>query len=246
MQPIIAVTGRPKDIESAGSPMRAFTAFHTYTDGIIELGGHPIILVPSDVDGIDNVLDRVDGVLLTGGGDINPNRYGQEPHPSVTGVNDIRDEYEIELVRRAYARRIPTLAICRGLQVVNVAFGGTLIQDLPSERDAHGHDQIGEAAWAAHSMVTLHHDSVIADLLGEGDHGVNSIHHQAVDALGEGLRVVGHAIDGTVEALEHLDTSWPLIAVQWHPEFLRYLEDHGSSALFAHLIEMAAKYRADR
>jgi putative glutamine amidotransferase len=246
MQPIIAVTGRPKDIESVGAPMRAYTVFHTYTDGIIESGGHPIVLVPKDIAGIDSVLDRVDGVLLTGGGDINPATYGQDRHAEVSGVDDERDAYELALVREAYRRRIPTLAICRGLQIVNVAFGGTLVQDLPSERDARGHDQIGEAAWAAHSMVTIRRDSQIAELLGEGDHGVNSIHHQAVDRLGEGLRVVGHALDGTIEAVEHKDTSWPMVAVQWHPEFLRYLEDHGASALFAHLIETAGKYRADR
>lgn len=246
MQPIIAITGRPKEIESVGQPMRAYSVFHTYSDGVIAAGGLPIMLIPTDPTGIDQVLDRVDGVVLTGGGDIDPACYGADRHEEVQGVDEERDAYELELIRRIHARGIPTLAICRGLQVVNVALGGTLVQDLPSERDAHGHDQIGEQAWAAHSVVTIEHGSAIAEVIGSGDHGVNSIHHQAVDQLGEGLRVVGRATDGTVESIEHDDPSWPMIAVQWHPEFLRYRNDHASGALFTHLVEAAAKYQADR
>ncbi len=246
MQPLIGITGRPKYIESVGSPLKAYSAFHTYTDGVLAAGGTPVILVPTEDDLIEGLLDRIDGLVMTGGGDIDPDRYGEEVHCQLVGVDDERDRFEISLARMALARKIPTFAICRGLQVVNVALGGTLIQDLPSERDVHGHDVIGESAYLPHSDVTIEPDCRIAAIIGPGTQGVNSLHHQAVDDLGTGLRVVGRADDGTVEAIEHEDQDWPMIAVQWHPEFLRMRDHEPSDDLFTAFVEMAEKYRADR
>ncbi|MCB1247190.1 MAG: gamma-glutamyl-gamma-aminobutyrate hydrolase family protein [Acidimicrobiia bacterium] len=246
MQPVIGITGRPKELESVGQPTRGYTVFHTYTDAVIAAGGSPVVLIPTDVDHIDDVLDRIDGVLLTGGGDIDPERYGGAPHESLMGVDEERDAYELELARLAYARRIPTLAICRGLQVVNVAFGGTLVRDLPSERGVEGHDRIGDAAWEKHSSVEIDPASTLAEVIGPGTHGINSIHHQAVDRVGDGIRVVGRAPEGTPEAIQHEDATWPMLAVQWHPEFLRCRGDGASIELFGHLVGAAAKYRADQ
>jgi putative glutamine amidotransferase len=245
MQPLIGITGRPKYIESVGAPLRAYSVFHTYTDGVLGAGAIPIMLVPTDADLIDPVLDRIDGLILTGGGDINPERYGDSSHGHLVNVDEERDGFEIALVKKARSRKMPTFAICRGLQIVNVAFGGTLIQDLPSERGAEGHDVIGEFAYLPHSNVDIEPGCRIAAILGDGPQGVNSLHHQAVNDLGAGLRVVGRAEDGTVEAIEHDDTDWPMVAVQWHPEFLR-LREHGASlTLFEAFVEMAEKYRAD-
>ena len=245
MRPIIGITGRPQYIPAAGNPTRAYLTTHTYSDSVKHGGGLPMLLIPVEADQIDHVLDHIDGLLITGGGDVNPERYGAAAHDTVHGVDDERDEFELELVRRAYARKLPTMAICRGLQVVNVALGGTLVQDLPSHEGAHGHDVTGEGAYEPHSEALIEPGCRIAAVIGEGLHRINSIHHQAVEELGEGLVVVGSAPDGTVEAIEHEDTTWPLIAVQWHPEFLG-MRDHGESHdLFTAFVEASAKYRAD-
>lgn len=245
MLPIIGITGRPQNVPAAGIYVRAYLTTHTYSDSVKHGGGIPMVLVPVAADQIDDVLDHLDGLLITGGGDVNPARYGADPDVTVEGVDDERDAFELELVRRAYARRLPTMAICRGLQVVNVALGGTLVQDLPSHHGAHGHDITGEGAYEPHSQALIEPGCRIAGILGEGLHHINSIHHQAVEHLGDGLKVVGAAPDGTVEAIEHEDDTWPLIAVQWHPEFLG-MRDHGESHnLFQAFVDLAAKYRAD-
>ena len=245
MQPLIGVTGRPKEILSAGADVRSYVVFHMYTDSILSAGGVPIMLVPTAPNLIDGVLDRLDGVVLTGGGDIAPERYGQGRHPTVREVDHERDEFEIALVRKARERKMPTFAICRGLQVTNIAFGGTLVQDLPSH-GTDGHDVIGDDAYHPHSIARIEPGSRIADIIGAGDHGVNSIHHQAVEDVGEGLKVVGSAADGTVEALEPEESDWDLLAVQWHPEFLGMRDHSESHHLFTAFVESAGKYRADR
>ena len=243
MQPLIGITGRPKYIESVGTQLRAYSVFQTYTDGVLAADATPIMLVPTAEHLIDGVLDRIDGLILTGGGDISPTRYGAEPGTKLGEVDDERDRFEIALVKRAMARRMPTFAICRGLQVVNVALGGTLVQDLP-ERGLDGHDVIGESTYLGHSNITLEPGCRVATIVGNTTQ-VNSLHHQAVDTVGDGLRVVGRADDGTVEAIEHIDSDWPMLAVQWHPEFLRVKDHNESDDLFAAFVEMAEKYRAD-
>jgi len=220
--------------------------FHTYADSVKVAGGIPIMLLPVEHGHLDQVLDQVDGLLLAGGGDVAPEQYGASRHETVGYVDDERDRFEIELVHKARERQLPTMAICRGLQVVNVAFGGTLIQDLPSHTGAVGHNILGDGSYEPHSIARIEHDCRIARIIGAGDHGVNSLHHQAVEELGEGLRVVGSAPDGTVEAIEHEDSDWPMVAVQWHPEFLGVREHGPSAELFRAFIDTAAKYRTDR
>jgi putative glutamine amidotransferase len=137
------------------------------------------------------------------------------------------------------------MGICRGMQVINVALGGTLIQDLPSHTGVHDHDVAGEGVYEPHLQAKVEEDTRLSTVVGAGLHSINSIHHQAVDELGEGLSVVASAIDGTIEAIDHDDTDWPFIAVQWHPEFLGMRDDGTSHELFASLVANAAKYRAD-
>ena len=244
MAPIIGITGRPQDVPAAETTVRAYLTTHTYSDSVRTAGGIPIVLVPVGSDDLDLILDRVDGILFTGGGDIDPARYGADRHDSVSGVDGERDQFELDLARRCFQRRIPTMAICRGLQVVNVALGGTLVQDLPSHTGAHGHDVTGEGAYEPHSDALIEPGCRLAAILGEGLHRINSIHHQAIEELGEGLQVVAAAPDGTIEAVEH-DSDWSLIAVQWHPEFLG-VRDHGPSHdLFEAFVDEAAKFRAN-
>lgn len=245
MHPIIGITARSQNVPSAMNDILAYLVFHTYSDSVLRGGGVPILILPVENSLLDSVLDRVDGLVFTGGGDIAPERYGAERDEAVKMVDHERDEFELSLIRKAYERKMPTMAICRGNQVLNVAFGGTLIQDLPSHAGAHGHDIVGEGAYEPHAEALIDDDSRIGKVIGGGLHGINSIHHQAVEHLGDGLRVVASAPDGTVEALEHEDTKWPLISVQWHPEYLG-VRDHGDSHdLFTAFVESAAKYGAN-
>jgi putative glutamine amidotransferase len=245
MHPLIGITARPQTVPSAGNEVLGYLATHTYTDSVLRGGGIPVLVLPVKLDYIDSILDRIDGIVLTGGGDIAPERYGAKRDDGVRMVNDERDEFELALTAKAYERRLPVFAICRGIQVVNVAFGGTLIQDLASHAGAHGHDIAGEGAYEPHSEALVEGGSRLASIIGDGLHGINSIHHQAVEELGDGLVVVASSPDGTVEAIEHEDEDWDLISVQWHPEYLG-ARDHGDSHdLFAAFVESAAKYAAN-
>jgi len=246
MHPVIGITARPQIVSSADNDMLAYLATHTYTDSVLRGGGIPMLLVPVEPSLIDSMLDRVDGIMLTGGGDIAPERYGAVRDDSVLMVNDERDQFELELVARAFQRRIPTLAICRGHQIVNVAFGGTLFQDLPIPEGSLGHDLAGERAYESHSEALVEEGSRIASIFGAGVHEINSVHHQAVDQLGEGLKVVASAPDGTIEAIEHQDKTWDLVSVQWHPEWLADRDDADSHELFAAFVESASKFAANR
>ncbi len=245
MHPIIGITARPQNVPSADNEVLGYLATHTYTDSVLRGGGIPVLIIPVHSEFVDSILDRVDGIVLTGGGDIAPERYGAERDEAVRMVNEERDEFELALTTRAYERRVPTFAICRGIQVVNVAFGGTLIQDLASHAGAHGHDIAGEGAYEPHSEALIEEGSRLASIIGSGLRGINSIHHQAVEELGDGLVVVASSPDGTVEAIEHEDEDWDLISVQWHPEYLGD-RDHGDSHdLFTAFVESAAKYAAN-
>jgi putative glutamine amidotransferase len=163
-------------------------------------------------------LDALDGLLLTGGSDINPARYG-ESNSGSEEVNDARDALEMQLLREALAADLPVFAICRGLQMFNVVCGGTLIQRLPStevHRQRPPKDAEAGKHPAAHE-IGVSPESRLARIIGSGRHGVNSRHHQAVDRLGEGLSVSATADEGFIEAVEYPDARFA-IAVQWHPE----------------------------
>ena len=185
----------------------------------------PVIIPPfTDPARAADVLVAASGLLLTGGEDVDPRRYGAEPHAATQPPNPARDETELELLRVARERRIPVLAICRGIQIVNVAFGGTLVQDLPSERPSaivhdQPHDEAHPRSDRCHA-VALSSGSLVAGAAGATALEVNSYHHQAVDRLGAGLQATGHAPDGVVEACEGTERGWWLLAVQWHPEDL--------------------------
>lgn len=189
----------------------------TYADAIVRAGGTPVLIPPmDDADLLCQALNRLDGLLLPGGLDVEPFEYGEAiTHPTVE-TDPVLDRLELYAARWAVARRVPTFAICRGQQVLNVALGGSLIQDLP----AAGVDHPTSAARddLVHS-VSIEPDSRLAAILGCTVLEVNSLHHQAVGRVASGLRVVGRASDGTIEAVEAPDHPW-LIGVQFHPEEL--------------------------
>jgi putative glutamine amidotransferase len=169
----------------------------------------------------DAILDVVSGLVLTGGEDVDPARYGAEPHPRLSTVHADRDATELALFDGARERRMPTLAICRGIQVMNVALGGTLIQDIPSQRpSAIEHDGDGPRNARTHT-VTISRPSRLADAIGQTEIIVNSFHHQAVDTLAPDSVVTATANDGIIEAIETpLDNPWWALGIQWHPEDL--------------------------
>jgi len=194
------------------------------------------LLVPPSELGVEETLDAVDGLILSGGSDLGPELYGQEPHPETSGVVPERDRAELTLLQAALSRDLPVLAICRGSQVLNVAAGGDLVQHLP---EVVGHDEHKHTpgVFADHD-VTLEAGTRLAELLGERA-PVKSHHHQGLGRLGEGLRVAAHAEDGAVEAIEDPTRRFAL-GVLWHPEAGEDMK------LFAALVEEARRYRSER
>ncbi len=244
MRPVIGITTRPRVVKASGGDMDAHTIEHTYTDSVLRAGGIPVLLPPVPSPDVAALLDRIDGLVLSGGGDVEPERYGGTRNDAMYGMDFDRDEFEIELVREAAARRFPVLAICRGLQVVNVALGGTLIGDIPTEIGSADHTVIGHLVFNGHQHVTLDPSCRVAAIVGATELEVNSIHHQAVREVAPGFSAVAWSDDGVIEAIEHEDPEWPLTAVQWHPEYLGHAEDKASWALFRVLVEDGAARRA--
>lgn len=189
-----------------------------YLRALDRAGVRSLLLPPPLDDRPEELLDLAAGLLVIGGGDVNPARYGHETHPRTYGVDDERDEAELALVRAALDRGIPTLAVCRGLQVLNVACGGSLVQHLPDQAGLLDHGSpVGDGP-APHE-VTAEAGSRLAKVCGERIERCTSHHHQAVDRVGDGLAVVARSADGVIEALEPAgDASGWLLAVQWHPE----------------------------
>ncbi|HEV2813905.1 MAG TPA: gamma-glutamyl-gamma-aminobutyrate hydrolase family protein [Solirubrobacteraceae bacterium] len=202
--------------------------------GAVQRAGGVAVLLPPDEAAIadpDPVLDLVEGLILAGGVDVGPGAYGAEPHPETDACNAERDAFELALARRALERDIPVLGICRGMQVMNVAAGGTLHQHLP-ELVGHEHHRTTLGVFGDHD-VRLADGSLAARAAGEAVHPTKSHHHQGVDALGEGFVVTGwSAVDELPEAIERLDRRYAL-GVQWHPEV------DETSRLIASLVEEA-------
>jgi len=225
---LIAVTPCPKPAD--------------YDASVRKAGGAPWVPVIG-ADDPDGVLARADGLLLTGGDDVDPALFGAAPHSTYEPAEPGRDAYEIALVRRALAARVPVLAICRGLQVLNVAAGGTLIQDIPSECRTDVNHSGPSSAALAHAVEVVpgsHLDAMLERSAGSGAVMVNSRHHQAIDVLGQGLVVTARAPDGIIEGVEGPGPAF-CVGVQWHPEsFHRTREFDG---VFAAFIDACAERR---
>jgi putative glutamine amidotransferase len=228
--PVVAVTATVRLVDGV-ERVRLNAA---YVRALESAGLVPLIVPPlSDPDASSRLLDVVAGLVLTGGEDVDPSRYGEDPHPELGPVNCPRDETELALLARARELDLPTLAICRGVQVVNVGLGGSLVQDLPSQRvDVSDHELDDERGSRVHG-VSVDPQSRLASIVGAQSLGVNSIHHQAVDRLGNAMRVNARADDGTIEGVESDDPSWWMVGVQWHPEELTTTPEPWDRRLFA-------------
>lgn len=215
MRPAIGITvsfdNRRKDF---------FGLRRDYVRAIEQAGGLPMLLAPGRPDDAGELLGRLDGLVLSGGSDVDPALYGEETHATVTQVFRERDEFEIALCREALRQDLPLLAICRGHQVLNVARGGTLVQDIPSELTGSGNHDPERERWEPAHDVRVEPGTRLHRILGRERVEVNSFHHQAVKTLGE--RLVASAwsmVDGVVEGIEAEDRRFA-VGVQWHPEAL--------------------------
>jgi putative glutamine amidotransferase len=194
-----------------------------YVQSVSQADGTPVLIplgLPEPT--LVELLPRLDGIIFTGGGDVHPARYGNQPHTLVNSVDEDRDRVEIALFRAAYDRRMPFLGICRGLQLVNVALGGSLYEDLLAQNpQSIKHDFFSDQApdYLAHP-VTVEQDTHLAGILGATRLEVNSLHHQGIRHLAGRLQAIAHAPDGLIEAVQVNEYPFGL-AVQWHPEWMQ-------------------------
>ena len=234
--PVIGLTGNFRDNDC--------TLAEGYYQSILKAGGTPFI-IPSydDPDMIVNTLEHLDGIVLTGGADINPLFLGEEPIKELHGINPRRDRQELLLTKLAADRQIPILGICRGIQTMNAAFGGALYQDIHVQMEGTRikHDQDLERSYASHT-VSIEKDSLLHELFGTDTLAVNSFHHQAVKEAAPGFRVCARATDGVIEAMESTEYK-SMLGVQWHPECFILRGDECMMPLFRWLIREATSFR---
>ena len=212
-----------------------------YAEAIAQSGGLPLFTPNLSPDLADGFIDGADGLLLSGGEDVSPHFFGQTPHQSLGIVDETRDLFELALYKAAKRKGIPILGICRGIQLVNVAEGGTLHQHLPAVPDTVQHGQRNIDGTLFHE-VRLEPDTRLAQSYGATTIRTNSYHHQAVDEIGDNLRATGWATDGIIEAVEGTGQVF-VLAVQWHPEmsFVRYSEQIAPFEVFMDVVKKKAQ-----
>jgi putative glutamine amidotransferase len=235
MRPVIGITSYAEQARWGQWDLPAALIPLSYVHAVEAAGGRPL-LVPPSVEGVEETLDALDGILFSGGGDLDPSVYDAEPHPATSGVRAERDHAELRLLEGALARDMPVLAVCRGSQVLNVARGGDLVQHLPEVVGDEKHKET-PGIFSEHE-VEVSAESRLGALVG-GRATVKSSHHQGFGRIGDGLIVTARADDGTIEGIEDPSHRFAL-GVLWHPE------EGEDAALFRALVEQAHEYRAER
>jgi putative glutamine amidotransferase len=243
-RPLIGITPTPSTSTFDHGTFYRYCLADTYVGSVWRAGGNPVIL-PWVPDMPIDVLDEIDGLIISGGGDVDPVHFNQDPHDRTYGIDELRDAYEIALMRDAARRDLPTLAICRGIQVMSVAFGGVLHQHVPDVTDGSIEHRQHDAGYTQHDAshrVTLENTpNPLSDLLDASDLMVNSFHHQVLADVPEPLRIAGRAEDGSIEAIWHPGMRFG-IGVQWHPEMLA--ASHPGHARFFEALVQAAQVKA--
>jgi putative glutamine amidotransferase len=236
-RPIIGVTSYAQRAKWGGWELPAALVPLDYIESIERAGGRPLVVPPSE-DAVEETLDVLDGIVFSGGIDIDPGLYEKHRHPATDAPQPRRDAGELALLEAALARDLPTLAICRGFQLLNVVRGGDLVQHLPETVGHDGHRET-PGVFSEHS-VTVRAGTRLGEIIGERQDGVMSSHHQGVERVGEGLIETAWADDGTLEGIEDPSKRFAL-GVLWHPE-----ADEEDARLFQALVTEAAAYRAAR
>lgn len=240
-RPLIGISPTPSTATFDHGTFYRYCLSDTYVRSVWAAGGNPVIL-PWVADDPTEILEHLDGLVLSGGGDINPDVFNAQRHPETDSIDDARDSFEITLMRAARERDMPTLAICRGIQVMAVALGGTLHQHVPDVSGELQHRQ-QKAGYSQHEpshRVRLEPGpNPLRDILEVDELDVNSFHHQAIADLPEPLRIAGRADDGIIEAIWHPEMTFA-IGVQWHPEMLAASHDD-HARLFGALIEASRR-----
>jgi len=235
MRPVIGITAYAEEASWGAWTLPAALLPLAYVRSVEQAGGRALVVPPSE-DGAEETLDRLDGVVFSGGSDLDPELYGAEAHPETSGIRQERDRAELALLTAALARDMPVLAICRGSQVLNVALGGDLEQHVP-ERVGHDGHKLVTGTFSEHEVEAVP-GTCLAPIVG-GRRAVKSHHHQGYGRLGDGLRVAAHADDGTVEAIEDPSRRFT-VGVLWHPE------EGDDTRLFEELVEQAKAYSQER
>lgn len=236
--PLIGVTTYLERAQQGVWDVRAAFLPEQYLTGVTAAGGIALLLPPQDPEAADAAIAGMDGLVLSGGADVAPELYGEERHPLTDPARVDRDAWELALFRAAERRRIPVLAICRGLQLVNVARGGTLQQHLPDSLGTERY-RLGGGVFAENE-IEVAEGTALAGVLGAGEARVHSYHHQGIDRLGEGLVAAARSDDGLVQAF--VDTSaGHVVGIQWHPE-----ENAEDRRLFEDLVSQARAFAARR
>jgi putative glutamine amidotransferase len=236
MRPVVGITSYAQDATWGVWHLPAVLIPLAYVDAIERAGGRAVVIPPAEED-VEETLDALDAIVFSGGADVDPAQYGADRHPQTDEPQTRRDAGEMALLRAALERDMPTLAICRGFQLLNVARGGDLIQHLPEEVGNDVHKEVpGE--FAVHP-VDVREGSKLGSIVGATPAPVTSHHHQALGRIGDGLVETAWAADGTLEGVEDPSQRF-VVGVQWHPEAG---ED---AALFEALVEQAREYRAAR
>jgi putative glutamine amidotransferase len=235
-EPVIGICAVKERARWAFWDQEAHLVADSYVSGVQRTGAVAILL-PVDRRAPRRLLDLVDGLLLIGGADIDPRSYGAPADPAIESTYPERDLFELALLRGALEREIPVLAICRGMQLLNIALGGTLEQDLVAADGSHPHRRLKGTFDGNEHEIALEPGSLAERSAGEAAHVGRCHHHQAVASVGDGVRVTGRAADGVVEAIETDDGGW-VLGVQWHPE----ADDR--TRLFVALRDAAASYAA--
>lgn len=221
MAPLIGIVAHPARVEEAGFQAPHAVTNLAYVKAVRKAGGIPLLVPLVEPGDARQWIARVDGVVLTGGFDIDPGAYGQPPHPETGTTDSVRDALDLAAARAAVDADVPMLAICRGVQVLNVAMGGTLVQHIDKHHDVERYNEVVHP-------VSVEPGSRLALWLGDEvgpTFDVNTLHHQAVDTVAPGCRAVAWAHDDTVEGIE-VEGARGVVGVQWHPELLRHLPDH--------------------
>lgn len=237
MRPVIGLTSQSEEIKGT----RLNKLKYTYIDAIEAAGAIPIVLPNlKKIEDVDQILKRVDGLFFTGGEDISPLLYDEEPRKSTIDISYERDRMEMALFKAAYKKELPILGICRGLQMINISLGGSLYQDIPSQvEDSHGHLSTYDIKGGYH-RIEVFEDTLLFDIFKEKKLAVNSQHHQCIKDLGLGLKINSRSSDGVIEGIESiLDKSF-LLGVQFHPEAIVF-RDEKFLKIFSYFVKRCSK-----